>query len=62
MFTLLIVWASLGSVIAILVKPKKIPAAMEEKDDEADKLTLPKSGKEADNQVSSVTSPFGDDA
>jgi hypothetical protein len=38
-FTPLIVWASLGSVIAILVKPKKAPAAMDKTDNEASSVT-----------------------
>ena len=37
-FTPLVIWASLGSVIAILVKPKKGPVAAEVTNIEADKL------------------------
>jgi sorbitol-specific phosphotransferase system component IIC len=40
-FTPLVIWASLGSVIAILVKPKKGPIAAEVTDIEADKLPIP---------------------
>jgi hypothetical protein len=40
-FTPLVIWASLGSVIAILVKPKKGPVATEITNIEADKLPIP---------------------
>ena len=40
-FTPLVIWASLGSVIAILVKPKKGPTAAEVTNIEADQLPIP---------------------
>jgi len=40
-FTPLVIWASLGSVIAILVKPKKEPVAVEVTTIEADQLPIP---------------------